>query len=140
FIRSLQAQLKIQEQRKSLGLPVDESQTLHMIFKGNPGTGKTTMARIVGEVLYNIGVLNSKTFVETDRSGLVAGYVGQTAIKTKDKLESALGGIIFIDEAYSLSQDGGSGSNFGKEAIDTLVKVMDDNRDNLLVILAGYSN
>ncbi|GAA0748935.1 AAA family ATPase [Clostridium sartagoforme] len=140
FIRSLQAQLKIQEQRKFLGLPVDESQTLHMIFKGNPGTGKTTMARIVGEVLYNIGVLNSKTFVETDRSGLVAGYVGQTAIKTKEKLESALGGIIFIDEAYSLSQDGGSGSNFGKEAIDTLVKVMDDNRDNLLVILAGYSN
>lgn len=138
FIRSLQAQLKIREQRKTLGLPVDETQTLHMIFKGNPGTGKTMMARIIGEVLYNIGVLNSKTFVETDRSGLVAGYVGQTAIKTKEKLESALGGIVFIDEAYSLSQ--GGGSDFGKEAIDTLVKVMDDNRDNLLVILAGYSN
>ncbi len=140
FIRSLQAQLKIREQRKHLGLPVDESQTLHMIFKGNPGTGKTTMARIVGEVLYNIGVLNSKTFIETDRSGLVAGYVGQTAIKTKEKLESALGGIIFIDEAYSLAQDVGSGSDFGKEAIDTIVKVMDDNRENLLVILAGYDN
>lgn len=140
FIRSLQAQLKIREQRKSLGLPVDESQTLHMIFKGNPGTGKTTMARIVGEVLYSMGVLNSKTFVETDRSGLVAGYVGQTAIKTKEKIESAIGGILFIDEAYALAQDAGSGSGFGKEAIDALVKGMDDNRDNLLVILAGYSD
>ncbi|MBC5996168.1 AAA family ATPase [Romboutsia ilealis] len=139
FIKSLQAQLKIKEQRKSLGLPVDESQTLHMIFKGNPGTGKTTMARIIGEVLYNIGVLNSNTFVETDRSGLVAGYVGQTAIKTKEKLESALGGILFIDEAYALAQDAGSQNGFGKEAIDTLVKGMDDNRDNLVVILAGYS-
>ena len=140
FIRSLQAQLKIKEQRKSLGLPSDESQTLHMIFKGNPGTGKTTMARIIGEVLYNIGVLNSKTFIETDRSGLVAGYVGQTAIKTKEILESALGGILFIDEAYALAQDAESGSGFGKEAIDTLVKGMDDNRENLLVILAGYSD
>ncbi|MCU9810529.1 AAA family ATPase [Paraclostridium sp. AKS81] len=140
FIKSLQAQLKIREQRKTLGLPVDESQTLHMIFKGNPGTGKTTMARIVGEVLHNIGVLSSQTFIETDRSGLVAGYVGQTAIKTKEKLESALGGILFIDEAYALAQDAGSGSGFGKEAIDTLVKGMDDNRDNLLVILAGYSD
>lgn len=139
FIRSLQAQLNIRAQRKLLGLPVDESQTLHMIFKGNPGTGKTTMARIVGEVLYNIGVLSNKNFIETDRSGLVAGYVGQTAIKTKEKIESALGGILFIDEAYALSQDAGSGSGFGKEAIDTLVKCMDDNRDNLLVILAGYS-
>ena len=140
FIKSLQAQLKIREQRKSLGLPVDESQTLHMIFKGNPGTGKTTMARIVGEVLYNIGVLSSKAFVETDRSGLVAGYVGQTAIKTKEMWESALGGILFIDEAYALAQDAESGSGFGKEAIDTLVKGMDDNRENLLVILAGYSD
>ena len=140
FIRSLQAQLKIREQRKSLGLPVNESQTLHMIFKGNPGTGKTTMARIVGEVLYSMGVLNSKTFVETDRSGLVAGYVGQTAIKTKEKIESAIGGILFIDEAYALAQDAGSGSGFGKEAIDALVKGMDDNRENLLVILAGYSD
>lgn len=140
FIRSLQAQLKIKEQRKNLGLHVDESQTLHMIFKGNPGTGKTMMARIVGDVLYNIGVLSSNTFVETDRSGLVAGYVGQTAIKTKEKLESALGGVLFIDEAYALAQDANSGSGFGKEAIDTLVKGMDDNRDNLLVILAGYSD
>lgn len=138
FIRSLQAQLRIREKRKSMGLPEDENQTLHMIFKGNPGTGKTIMARIVGDVLYNLGLLSSKNFVETDRSGLVAGYVGQTAIKTKEKIESALGGILFIDEAYSLAQDAQSGSGFGKEAIDTLVKGMDDNRDNLLVILAGY--
>ena len=140
FIRSLQAQLKIREQRKSLGLPVDSSQTLHMIFKGNSGTGKTTMARIIGDVLYNIGVLSSNNFVETDRSGLVAGYVGQTAIKTKEMIDSALGGILFIDEAYALAQDASSGSGFGKEAIDTLVKGMDDNRENLLVILAGYSD
>jgi SpoVK/Ycf46/Vps4 family AAA+-type ATPase len=139
FVRSLQAQLKIKKQRKALGLPVDDGQTLHMIFKGNPGTGKTTMARIIGEVLYSLGVLQDKKFIETDRSGLVAGYVGQTAIKTKEKIDSALGGILFIDEAYALAQDAGSNSGFGKEAIDTLVKGMDDNRENLLVILAGYS-
>lgn len=139
FIRSLKAQLKIRKQRKALDLPVDESQTLHMIFKGNPGTGKTTMARIIGEVLYNLGVLKDKKFVETDRSGLVAGYVGQTAIKTKEKLEAAIGGILFIDEAYALAQDAGSGQGFGKEAIDTLVKGMDDNRESLVVILAGYN-
>lgn len=140
FVRSLQAQLRIKKQRKALGLPSDDSQTLHMIFKGNPGTGKTTMARIIGEVLYSLGVLKDKKFVETDRSGLVAGYVGQTAIKTKEKIDAALGGILFIDEAYALAQDAGSNSGFGKEAIDTLVKGMDDNRENLLVILAGYSN
>ncbi|MDS0526065.1 AAA family ATPase [Clostridium sp. SHJSY1] len=139
FIKSLQAQLKIKAQRKELALPVDDSQTLHMIFKGNPGTGKTTMARIIGEVFYNLGVLNDKKFVETDRGGLVAGYVGQTAIKTKEKIESALGGILFIDEAYSLAQDANTGGGFGKEVIDTLVKGMDDNRENLVVILAGYS-
>jgi P27 family predicted phage terminase small subunit len=139
FILSLQAQLKIKKQRKALGLPVDDSQTLHMIFKGNPGTGKTTMARIVGEVFYNIGVLKDRKFVETDRSGLVAGYVGQTAIKTRAKIEAALGGILFIDEAYALAEDAGSSQGFGKEAIDTLVKAMDDNRENLVVILAGYS-
>lgn len=139
FVRSLEAELRIRKKRKAMGLFVDEVQTLHMIFKGNPGTGKTTMARIIGEVLYNLGVLNDKKFVETDRSGLVAGYVGQTAIKTKEKIDSALGGILFIDEAYALAEDAKSGSGFGKEAIDTLVKEMDDNRDNLLVILAGYS-
>ena len=139
FIRSLQAQLKIKKQRKALGLPIEDSQTLHMIFKGNPGTGKTIMARIIGEVLYNLGVLKEKKFVETDRSGLVAGFVGQTAIKTKEKIEAALGGILFIDEAYALAQDAGSGQGFGKEAIDTLVKGMDDNREDIVIILAGYS-
>jgi len=139
FIRSLQAQIKIRNQRKAMGLPVDETQTLHMIFKGNPGTGKTTMARIIGDVLYNLGVLKERKFVETDKSGLVAGYVGQTALKTREKVERALGGILFIDEAYSLAQDAESSNGFGRESIDTLVKAMDENRDNLVVILAGYS-
>lgn len=139
FIRGLEAEVKIKNKRKAAGLETDDTQTLHMVFKGNPGTGKTTMARIVGEVLYNLGVLKSKKLVETDRSGLVAGYVGQTAIKTKEKIEEALGGILFIDEAYALANDASSGG-FGKEAIDTLVKGIDDNRDNLLVILAGYDD
>ncbi|GAA0737487.1 AAA family ATPase [Clostridium oceanicum] len=140
FIRSLKSQLKIKKKRKELGLPVDETQTLHMIFKGNPGTGKTTMARIIGDVLYSLGVIKENKFIETDRSGLVAGYVGQTAIKTMEKIEEAFGGILFIDEAYALAEDANSGQGFGKEAIDTIVKGMDDNRDNLVVILAGYSN
>ena len=139
FIISLQSQLKIKKQRKAMGLPVDEFQTLHMIFKGNPGTGKTTMARIIGDILYNIGILKDRRFIETDRSGLVAGYVGQTAIKTKEKIDAAIGGILFIDEAYSLAQGTDSGQDFGKEAIDALVKGMDDNRESLVVILAGYS-
>lgn len=140
FIRSLEAQIKIRNARKAANLSYDEGQTLHMIFKGNPGTGKTTMARIIGGILNNLGVLPTNKFVETDRSGLVAGYVGQTAMKTREVMESAIGGILFIDEAYSLWQNGNKGSDFGKEAIDTLVKKMDDNRENLVVILAGYSD
>ncbi|MGH4124358.1 MAG: AAA family ATPase [Clostridium sp.] len=139
YIRSLQAQIKIRNERKKIGLLVDTSQSLHMIFKGNPGTGKTTMARIVADVLYNLGILRSRKLVETDRSGLVAGYVGQTALKTKTKIDEALGGVLFIDEAYALASRG-SENDFGKEAIDTLVKAMDDNRDDLLIILAGYNN
>lgn len=137
YIRSLYARLRLQNERKKLGLPVDDSLTLHMIFKGNPGTGKTTVARLVADVLYNIGVIKSNKLVETDRAGLVAGYVGQTAIKTTEKVMEAMNGVLFIDEAYSLSQ---GGNDFGKEAIDTLVKLMDDYRDRLVVILAGYSN
>jgi len=139
YIRSLQAQTKIRNERKKIGLLVDTSQSLHMIFKGNPGTGKTTMARIVADVLYNLGILRSRKLVETDRSGLVAGYVGQTALKTKSKIDEALGGVLFIDEAYALASRG-TENDFGKEAIDTLVKAMDDNRDDLLIILAGYNN
>ena len=108
-----------------------------MIFEGNPGTGKTMMARIVADMLYKLGVISTNKLVETDRAGLVAPYVGQTAIKTTEKVKEAFNGVLFIDEAYSLSQ-GGSG-DFGKEAIDTLVKLMDDNRDKLVVILAGYT-
>ena len=96
------------------------------------------MARTVANVLYNMNVIRSNKLIETDRSGLVAGYVGQTAIKTRQVIESALGGVLFIDEAYSLAQ--GGENDFGQEAIDTLVKMMDDNRDKLVMILAGYSD
>lgn len=138
YIRSLNARLLVQEQRKKLGLKVNTTQTLHMIFMGNPGTGKTMMARTVANVLFNMGIISTNKLVETDRSGLVAGYVGQTAIKTREVIESALNGVLFIDEAYSLAQ--GGNNDFGQEAIDTLVKMMDDNRDRLVVILAGYNN
>jgi len=137
FIRGLYARLRLQNERKKMGLPVDQSQTLHMIFKGNPGTGKTMVARIVADVLYHIGIIRTNKLVDTDRAGLVAGYVGQTAIKTTEKVMEAMDGVLFIDEAYSLAQ--GGENDFGKEAIDTLVKLMDDNRERLVVILAGYS-
>lgn len=139
FMRGLEARLYVQEARKEHGLKVDYShQTLHMIFTGNPGTGKTMMARIAANILYQMGVISTNNIVETDRSGLVAGYVGQTAIKTREVIESALNGVLFIDEAYALAQ--GGPNDFGQEAIDTLVKMMDDHRDHLVVILAGYSN
>ncbi|CAG9623150.1 AAA family ATPase [Sutcliffiella rhizosphaerae] len=136
-VRSLHALLRIQAKRKKLGLPVDENKTLHMIFTGNPGTGKTMMARVIANVLYSLGIIKANKLVETDRSGLVAGFVGQTAIKTREVIEEAMDGVLFIDEAYALAQ-GGAG-DFGKEAIDTLVKMMDDHRDRLVVILAGYT-
>ena len=138
YIRSLNARLLIQEERKKHGLKVNTAQTLHMIFMGNPGTGKTMMARTIANVLYHMGIIGTKKLVETDRSGLVAGYVGQTAIKTREVIESALNGVLFIDEAYALAQ--GGDNDFGQEAIDTLVKMMDDNRERLVVILAGYSD
>ena len=138
YIRSLNARLRVQAERKKAGLKTDNTQTLHMIFTGNPGTGKTMMARTVAAVLYNMHVTQTNKLIETDRSGLVAGYVGQTAIKTRDVIETALGGVLFVDEAYSLAQ--GGENDFGQEAIGTLVKMMDDNRDRLVVILAGYSD
>lgn len=109
---------------------------LHCVFTGSPGTGKTTVARHVAEMYHSIGLLPISKLIEVDRSTLVAGYVGQTAIKVQDAVQSALGGVLFIDEAYSLISDAGAG--FGDEAVATLVKLMEDHRDSLAVIVAGY--
>lgn len=135
FVQSLSAQIEMNNRRKELGLPISDGQTLHMVFKGNPGTGKTTIARIIAKRLKELNVIKTDILVETDRSGLVAGYVGQTALKTKEVIDRALGGLLFIDEAYSLSTD-----SFGKEAIDTLVKAMEDYKNELVVIVAGYED
>ena len=140
FILSLKAQVMLQKERKKHGLPIDSTGSLHMLFTGNPGTGKTTMARVVGELFYDLGILPQKKFVEVDRSDLVAGYVGQTALKTKEKIEEAMGGILFVDEAYALASDAESSSSFGKEAIETILKAMEDYREQLIVIFAGYTN
>jgi len=134
-VRGLVNFLKVQEHRKAAGLPEDKL-SMHMVFEGNPGTGKTTVARILARVFAAIGVLEKGHLVETDRSGLVAEFVGQTAPKANAIIDSALGGVLFIDEAYSLVGD--EKDSFGAEAMQILLKRAEDDRDQLIVILAGY--
>lgn len=133
-VESLVNMVKVHKLRREHGLPtVDMS--LHMVFSGNPGTGKTTIARLLARIYRAMGLLSKGQLVETDREGLVAGYVGQTAVKTKEVLARAAGGVLFIDEAYALTEEKGG---FGGEAVAALLKGMEDNRDDLVVIVAGY--
>lgn len=134
-IKNLMNLVKVRRLRKENGLPIPPM-SLHMVFMGNPGTGKTTVARIISGLYAAIGVLEKGQLIEVDRSGLVAGYVGQTALKTQEVIKSALGGVLFIDEAYSLAS--GGENDFGREAIETILKAMEDHRDELIVVVAGY--
>lgn len=136
-VHNLINMVQVYKLRQQHDLPTTDM-SLHMVFTGNPGTGKTMMARMMARIYRSLGILSKGQLVEVDRSGLVAGYVGQTALKTQKVIEKAMGGVLFIDEAYALN--GKSENDFGQEAIDTVLKAMEDHRDDLVVIVAGYTD
>jgi stage V sporulation protein K len=136
-MKEIYANIHINQKREQVGLKC-QRQVLHMLFKGNPGTGKTTVARKLAKLFYEMNVLSKGHFIEAERADLVGEYIGHTAQKTRDLVEKATGGVLFIDEAYSLAR--GGEKDFGKEAIDTLVKQMEDRNNEFILILAGYPN